>query len=342
MDRPRVAPSMLQQAANPMLKHLLCIVLLASASGGVRAAGDHADVYPSKPIRIVIGFPPGGGVDYMARLIGSKLSEHFGQPVIVDNRPGASSNLASEMAARANPDGYTLLLGVSVGLASSRSLYPKLGYDLLKDFSYISVVATGTNVLLAHPSLAAQSVAQLVSLARSKPGAIRYGSSGVASPDHLTMELLQRHTGVEFLHVPYKGGPNSVVAIAAGEVDIAFASVAAALPMIQSKRLNALAVASAKRLGALPGVPTVAESGIAEFDVTNTFGIIAPARAPDAVVKRLNAELRGIVQMGDVRAKFAAQGLEAAASTPGEFRAVIEAETEQWARVIKDARIVAN
>jgi tripartite-type tricarboxylate transporter receptor subunit TctC len=327
---------------NDMWKRLLCAAILAHASFSVWAASGTADSYPNKPLRAILGFPPGGSDDYLARIIGPKLTERFGQTVIVDNRPGAAANIGAEITAGANPDGYTLFLGPSTLLAASRSLYPKLGYDLLKDFSYISRVATGGTVLLAHPSLPAKSVSELVALAHSKPKTIPYGSAGVASLAHLSMELLQSRTGMELLHVAYKGAASNAIALTGGEVKIGFSSVAAALPMIQAKRLNALAVTTAKRLGVLPEVPTVAESGVPGYDVTITFGILAPTGTPAAVVKLLNTEIRNIVQMDDVRAKFAAQALDAVGSTPDEYRAITEAETAQWARVIKDAHITAN
>ncbi len=320
----------------------LCAALLAPASFGAWAASATAESYPSRPIRLLDGFPAGGGTDYVARIAGGKLAERFGQTVLVDNRPGAGSSIAAEITARANPDGYTLFMAVSSALASSPSLYPKLGYDPLKDFSYISLVATGTYVLVTHPSLTAKSVSELVTLARSTPRSIRYGSGGVASPIHLTAQLLQNLTGIELLHVPYKGAAPAVIGLAGGEVMVAFSSIAAAMPMIQARRLNALAVSSAKRTRALPEVPTVMESGVPGFDVTPSYGIVGASGTPATVVNLLNAEIRKIVQMDDVRAKFAAQALDAAASTPGELRSIIEAEVVQWARVIKDANIPVN
>ena len=195
-----------------MWKRLLVITILTHANYGVWAA---SGAYPNKPIRIIDGFPAGGGADYLARVIGPKLTERFGHPVIVDNRPGAGGNLGAEIAARANPDGYTLLMGVSSALAPSRGLYPKLGYDLLKDFSYVSRVATGGQILVAHPSMPAKSVAELVAIARSQPKTLRYSSAGVGSPGHLAMELLLSRTGMELLHVPYKGSPPAITALLA-------------------------------------------------------------------------------------------------------------------------------
>jgi len=327
---------------NNMWQRLLSATILACAGCSAWAASGSADSYPSRPIRIIDGFPAGGGADYLARVVGPKLTERFGQTVLVDNRAGAGGNVGAEIAARATPDGYTMLMGVSSALAPSRSLYPKLGYDLLKDFSYVSRVATGAQVLVAHPSTPAKSAAELVTLARAQPKTMRYSSAGVGSPGHLAMELLLSRSGIEVLHVPYKGSPPAVTALLAGEVQISFASITAMLPAIQAKRLNALAVSSAKRIAVLPGVPTVAESGLPGYDVASTFGLLAPAGTPAAVVKLLNAELRTILQMEDVRAKFSAQALEAAWSTPDELKTLIEAEVALWARVIKDANITAN
>jgi tripartite-type tricarboxylate transporter receptor subunit TctC len=325
-----------------MLKRFLLAAILACASCGVWGASASADAYPNKPIRVILGFSGGGGDDYLARLIGPKLTEALGQAVIVDNRPGAASTIAAEITARAIPDGYTMLLASSTPVTSGPSLYPKVGYDLLKDFSYISRIATSGNVLLVHPSLPVKTLAELVSLARSQPKMISYGSAGVASVAHLSMELLQGVSGMQLLHVPYKGAGAVVVALTGGEVTVGFSNVATALPMIQAKRLNVLAVSTAKRTSALPGVPTVAESGFPSYDVTNTFGFIAPAGTPAPVVRLLNAELRKIVQMDDIRAKCAAQAFEAVGSTPEEYAAIMKAELAQWARVIKNANISLN
>lgn len=325
-----------------MWKRLICTAILAQASFGVWAASAPAETYPNKPIRMIVGFTPGGSDDYVGRVVGARITERFGQTVIVDNRPGAGGNVGAEITARANPDGYTLSSVGSITLASSPSLYTKLGYDPLKDFSFISRVAIGANVLVANPSLPARSVTELIALARTQPKSIRYGTPGVASLGHLTMELLQSLTQMQLLHVPYKGPAPAVTAVMGGEVQIGIGASPAALPLIQAKRLNALAVTSANRLGALPEVPTVAESGFPGFQVTNNHSILAPAGTPASVIKVLNAEIRNMLQMDDVKAKFLALGLEAAGSTPEEFRAIVKAELARWTRVIKDARITAN
>ena len=323
-------------------QRMFCTTILAHAGGGVWAASASADAYPSRPLRMILGFSPGGVDDFVARNIAPKLSERLGQSVIVDNRPGAGSNLGAEITAHSSPDGYTLMLGSISTLATSRSLYPKLGYDLLKDFSFISLAAIGAQVLVANPSIPIRSVAELVALARSKPNTIRYGSAGVASSSHLTSEMLRSRAGIEILHVPYKSGGVISVALMAGEVDISFAGVASVMSLIKAKRVNALAIASANRVSALPDLPTVAESGYPGFEATNVLGIITPAGTPAAVSKRLNVEVRNVLRMDDVRAALAAQALEPAGSTPEEFRARAQADVALWARVIKDAKITLN
>jgi tripartite-type tricarboxylate transporter receptor subunit TctC len=326
-----------------MLKPLLLsIAIVAHASFGAWAATDKREAYPTKPIRVLDGFAAGGGSDYVARVIGPKITDSLGQPVIVDNRPGAGANLAAEITARANPDGYTLMLSGS-SLATAPSLYPKLGYNLLKDFEFVSLVAAGAFVLVAHPSMPAKTLPDLIAAAKAKPKTIGYGSSGVAGGGHLAMELLQsRAAGAQFLHVPYKGAGPAVVALVGGEIPLALGTTASAMPMIKAKRIHAIAVTSAKRVEALPDVPTIAESGFPGYKVTVDYGLIAPAGTPAAVVRLLNAEIGKISRMADIKAKLGLQGFEPASSTPEEFRALTKANVEMWARVIKDARITAN
>jgi tripartite-type tricarboxylate transporter receptor subunit TctC len=324
------------------IRRLLCAFTIALASGCAMAATGTTDAYPSRPIRIILGFPPGGSDDYLARIIGPKLSERVGQSVVVENRPGASSNIGAELTAHATPDGYTLYLGPVTTLAASRSLYPKLGYDLFKDFSFVTLVATQSNVLVAHPSVPAKSLAELVIFVRSKPKAVRYASQAIASGSHLAMELLKRQANIDLLHVPYKGGGPAATAIAGGEVEVGFVALSAAVPLIEAKRVNALAVTSPKRLQALPNVPTVAESGFPGFKATANFGVLAPKDTPNSIVQRLNSEIRTILRTDDVRAKFALQGMEAEGSTPQEFRASTEAYANQAARIIKEAKITLD
>ena len=325
-----------------MWKQLLFVAILTCTSFGTGAASAPTVSYPNKPIRLIDGFSSGGGSDVLGRIIGTKITERWGQPVIVDNRPGVASALAAELVARSIPDGYTLFIVVTIALAPSPSLNPKLGFDLMKDFSYISLVANSTYLLLANPSIPAKTVSELVAFTRSQPKAIRYGSNGATGPSHLTMALLQRSTGIELLHVPYRSAPAVLVAMTSGEVQIGTASLMAALPLITAKRVNVLAVTSAKRIAALPNVPTVAEAGVDGYDVSPYFGILGPTGMPANIVAQLNKEIREIVQTDDVRTKFASQGAEAGGSTPAEFKSIMQAEMVKWARLIKDAQITAN
>jgi tripartite-type tricarboxylate transporter receptor subunit TctC len=316
--------------------------LLVFAGAAMMAGNVSAASFPARPIRIVDGFPAGGGTDYLARVIAIKLTDSLGQSVIVDNRAGAASNLAAELVSRANPDGHTWFMGLTSVLAPSVTLYPKIPYNLLKDFSYGSLVATGTYALVTHPSVSAKSVQELVKLAKARPGELRYGSSGVAGPLHLAAELLKSRAGVNILHVPYKGAAPVVAAVVGGEVQVGFASVAAALPMVKANRLNALAVTSLTRAKAFPDLPTVAESGFPGFDVTPSYGILLPAGTPVDIVNQINAEIGKVLKLPDVQASYASQALEASHSTPARFRQIMEDEVNLWARVIREANIKAD
>lgn len=306
------------------------------------AAPAPAREYPQRPIRIIDGFPAGGGTDFLARVIAQKLTERLGQSVVVDNRPGAAGNIGADLAAKATADGHTLLMGLTSILAPSATLYPKLPYRLLGDFAYVTLVASGTYILVIHPAVPAKSVTELIALAKARPGQLSYGSSGVAGPLHLAVEILKSRTGADFLHVPYKGAAPVVAAVTAGEVQLGFASVAAALPLIKAGRLTALAVTSAKRARGFPDLGTIAEAGFPGFDLTPWYGLMAPAATPRAIVGRLNAEVGKVLQLAEVDSSFATQGLEASSSTPERFRQVMQAEVEQWARVIRDANIKAE
>jgi tripartite-type tricarboxylate transporter receptor subunit TctC len=294
--------------------------------------------YPSRPIRIVDGFPPGGGTDTLSRAISQKFSEAWGQPVVVDNRPGASSNLGAQIAAKSNPDGYTLFMGLIGVLAPSMTLYPKLEYNLLKDFTPVNKVASGIYVMLANVALPAKSVAELITHAKRNQGALRYSSAGVASPAHLAGELFNLRANVKMLHIPYKGGAAAAAAIATGEVQIAFSSVPAALPLVNGGKAKALAV-TPKRTVAFPGVPTIAESGLPGFELTLSYGLLAPAGTPKSVINKLNAATTKILKMPDVEARLSGLGLQPDPSTPAQFGALIKDEVQLWAKVIKEAKI---
>jgi len=316
---------------------VLVAAFVAAAQGAASLSA--AEDYPSRPIRIIDANVPGGGTDYLARVIGAQLTQRHGQPVVVDNRPGAGGNVGALVAAKATPDGYTLFMALTPAVAASPSLYSHLGYDIMKDFSYVTLVASGTFVIVVTRSSPAKTVTDLVALAKSTPGKLSYSSAGVASPLHLSGELLKRRIGIDMIHVPYKGGAPAIAAVTAGEVQVGFGSIAAALPLIQAGRLTPLAVTSARRAQAFPELPTVAESGYPGFDVTPTYGVLAPAAAAPEIVKLLNAEIGTILQSPDVRTRFASQALEPNGSTPARYRRVMQAEVEQWAKVIKDANI---
>lgn len=301
-----------------------------------------AQPYPSKPIRVIVGFTPGGNDDYVGRVFANRIQERFGQTVIVDNRPGTGGNIGVELMARANPDGYTLSSVGSITVASGPSLYTKIGYDPLKDFAYVSRMAIGANVLFVHPAVPAKTVPELVALAQAQPKELRYGTPGVASLGHLAVELLQSVTRTQLIHVPYKGPAPAATAVVGGEVQIGIGASSAVIPLVQAKRVHALAVTSPKRLGALPDVPSVAESGYPGFSVINNHGIVAPAGTPVPIVRLLNAEVRALLQNEEIRTKFPPLGLEPATSTPEEFTEIVKSELAKWTRVIKDANIKAN
>jgi len=301
-----------------------------------------AQEYPVKPIRMVDGFPPGGGTDFLSRTIGQKLTEVWGQPVIVDNRPGVSSNLGAEIAAKSIPDGYTLFMGLASVLAPSMKLYPHLTYNLLKDFTPVVLVATGAYVVLVSSTLQVNSVQDLIALAKSKPGELRYASSGVGSPAHLAGELFNLRAGINVLHIAYKGGAPAAAALATGETQLFFGSVPAAMPLMNSGKAKALAVTTRERSRGLPNVPTVSESGLPGFDITVSYGILAPSGTPNAIIAKLNAEIGRILRNPEVIDRLAVAGLEAKGGSPEQFGKLLRDEVTQWAKVIDEAKIRIN
>jgi len=296
-----------------------------------------AQSYPVKPVRIVVPWPPGGGTDIFARTIGQKMTEASRQQVIVDNRPGATGNIGAELVAKAPPDGYTLLLA-TITLATSPSIY-KLGYDPLRDLEAITLIAGVPHLLAVHPSLPAANVKALIALARSKPGQLDYASAGNGSPFHLAAELFNLLAGVKMNHIPYKGGGPAVVDTIGGQVQLTFANLLAVLPHVQGGKLRALGVTSAKRSSAAPELPTIAEGGLAGYDFSSWFGMLAPAGIPKEIVQALSTELVRILQSPDMKQRLTRDGADVVASSPGEFGAFMKSETAKWARVIKEAGI---
>ncbi len=296
-----------------------------------------AQNYPDRPIRLLVTSPPGGANDIQARTIGVKLSEHFGQQVVIDNRGGASGMIAAEIVARAPPDGYTLLAGTNSTFSVNPSLFPRAPYDTLRDFAMVSITVTTPHVLLAHHSLPVQSVQALIALARAQPGRLNYASSGSGSAFHLGMELLKTMAGIQVVHVPFKGSAQSAAAMLAGEVQMMLVGLPTGMPLAKSGKARALAVASPKRTALAPELPTIAESGVPGFGYDSWFGTVAPVRAPRAIVARLHDGYARALSQTDVRERLALLGYDVIADTPAQMAARIREETKKWAKVIRDS-----
>src|SRR6266567_3154706 len=299
------------------------------------ALGASAQVYPTRPIRLVVPFPPGGTTDILARAAAQKLTESMGQSVIVDNRPGAAGNIGSDIVAKSAPDGYTLLMCTVSTHAINPNLYAKIPYDHINDFAPVVLVAAVPNVLEVNPSLPVHTVADLIKLAKSKPGAINFASSGNGTSIHLSGELFKTMAGVDMTHVPYKGSAPALTDLIAGQVQVMFDNLPSSLQQIKAGKLRAIAVTSGKRAPALPDIPTIAESGLPGFEATSWFGVMAPAGTPASVVTRLNSEINKWLQSPEAREQLLAQGAEAAGGTSEQFAAHIRAETDTWAKVVK-------
>ena len=313
------------------LQRLAFAALSALAMAGAFAADD----YPTRPIRMIVGFAPGGGTDLTARPIAQKLSELLKQQVIVENRPGAAGNIATEQVARAAPDGYTLLMGTIAALAINPSLYGNLKYDPETDFAPVIQVVDATNVLVLHPSVRADSVRELIALAKLK--SLSAGSSGIGATGHLSIELFNLMAGVKLVHVPYKGGGPAMGDLVGGQVQLIFATTASAIPQIKAGRIKGIAVTTARRSALMPDLPTLSEAGLPGFDANNWYGIVAPARTPRAIIDLLNAEVTKILGMPDVKATLFNQGLDPAPGSPEQFGAYIRSERIKWARVIRES-----
>ncbi len=304
----------------------ICTAFITAAS---------AQTYPNRPVRIIVGFLPGGSTDIMVRLVTPGLTEAFRQQFVVDNRPGANSNIGSEAAAKSPPDGYTLL-GVSASFSINVSLYPQMGYDPVRDFAPITRIAAVHNVLVVHPSLPVKTVKELVALIKARPGQLVFASSGSGSTSHLAAELLKSSVGgLDAVHVPYRSGPPALIDLVSGQVQMLVATMPSTLPYVQSGRLRAVAVASLKRAQPLPSVPTFIESGFPGFEVSAWNAMLAPAGTPPDIVNRLNAAIVKAVHTPEIREKLLAQGAEPVGDTPEQFGAYLKSEVAKWAKVIK-------
>jgi tripartite-type tricarboxylate transporter receptor subunit TctC len=298
-----------------------------------------AQVYPSKPIRLVLPYPPGGGSDTIARPLAQKMSEGLGQQVVVENRGGAGGNIGMEAVARSAPDGYTLVFALTAQLAVNPGLYPKLPYDPVRDYAPITLLGSGGYILVVHPSLPVKSVKELVAFAKARPGQIAYSSSGNGSGGHLAVELFNNMAGIRMLHVPYKGGGPALMDMIAGQVQLLFATQLASWPHVQSGRIRALAVSTAKRPASLPDLPTVAEAGVPGFDAGVWYAVLAPAGTSREIVMRLNGEIARVLSQPDYRNLLVSNTIDPIGSPPEELARTIKSEIAKWARVIKDAGV---
>jgi tripartite-type tricarboxylate transporter receptor subunit TctC len=313
-----------------------CGLLLAMSSCA------HAQSFPSRPVRLIVPFPPGGGNDILARTVGNRLTEVIGQAVVVDNRAGAGGVIGATLAAQAVPDGYTLFLGSVGNLAQNPALKENLAYHPVRDYAAVSLLATSAFILLVNPGVPAKSVQELIALAKATPGKLDYASSGAGSSLHMAMELFRSATGTDMLHVPYKGATTIMTDVISGRVHLVFSTMPPALPHVKSGKLRALGVSTAKRATAAPDVPTIAESGVAGFDVSNWQGITAPIKTPQAIVQKLNRDLHATLKLAGMSEALAAQGLEPASGTPEEFSKLIKSELAKYTRVVKAAGIRAD
>ena len=313
-----------------------CARLAAAVVCALAAVAAHAQQYPTKPIRLICPFPPGGTTDVVARIVAQGLSEAWGQQVIVDNRPGAGAVIGTEMAAKSPPDGYTVLLGSITTHAVNPALHRKLNFDAVRDFAPVTLVVSSPQLLAVNPAVAAKNVKELIALAKAKPGQLNYASAGQGSSPHLTFELFKSATGIDIRHIPYKGTGPAITELVGGQVQAMITGVVALMPHVKSNRLRALAVTSKGRVGVLPDVPTIMESGVPNFDVSSWFGVFLPAGTPKAIVTKMNAEVRRIVEAPDVKKRLIDLGADPETNTPEQFAAYVRSERTRWAKVVQD------
>lgn len=320
----------------PLPRRLLLAALLCAAGLA------HAQGWPAKPIHLVVPFTPGGSSDILGRAIAQKLQEAWGQPVVIDNVPGAGGSLGADRVAKAAPDGYTLLLGHIGNLAVAPAIYPKLPYDPLRHFAPVAWVANVPNVLAVHPSVPAQTLPELIALAKTRPGQLNYGTGGNGSAAHLATEYLKLESRTFMVHVPYRGTAPAVTDLIAGQIQLVFTGGPAVIPFVKSGQLRALAVSSRKRLEALPNVPTVAESGYKDFEADQWYGVVAPAGTPPDIVRKLNAQINQALASAELKARLQAEGAIAMPATPEAFGMLIAREIARWKPVVQAGNIRAN
>jgi tripartite-type tricarboxylate transporter receptor subunit TctC len=312
---------------------------LALAAGALLSSLAAAQEYPTRPIRIIVPFAPGGVADNSARVIADKLGQRLNQQVIVENRPGASGNIGSEQVAKAAPDGYTLLLGFDGTMVVNPHTFPKMPFDVLRDFAPVTKLGDATLILVAHPSVPAKTVAELVAYSKTQPGGLAYGSSGTGGTPHLAGEMLKQRTGANLVHVPYKGGGQAIVDVVGGQIPLTYTAIATAQQYVKSGRLKGVATSSEKRSTSLPDVPTFIESGVPGFVVASWTGILAPAGTPKPIVDRLQREIAAVLADPEVKARYEVLGIEPVGNTPEQFAAQIRADLAKYESVVKQANI---
>ncbi|MDB5802879.1 MAG: Tripartite tricarboxylate transporter family receptor [Betaproteobacteria bacterium] len=318
-----------------MMKRLIAAAVCAGLASTCAQAQEK---YPSRQIRLLVGYAPGGATDLMARALADQLSRSLGQTVLVDNRPGATSNIASEIAAKSAPDGYTLLMG-TIANATSMTGFKHLGYDTMRDFTQITQTMTAPSVLSTAPSFPAKNLRELLALAKARPGIYSFASTGIGSSPHLAGELLKMRTGIDIIHVPYKGGSPAMTDLLGGQVTMSFMTAVSALPYLQSGKLGVIGVAAHKRMSQLPNVPTIEEGGVPDFEVSSWNGLFAPAKTPAPIVEKLWEASVAALKSPQVREKIEGEGGEPGGQTPAQFRAYVQAEIEKWGKVIKAANV---
>jgi tripartite-type tricarboxylate transporter receptor subunit TctC len=317
------------------MKYTRTLLAMSLALG---AGAIHAQSYPTRTVRIVVPYAPGGNTDFTARSVAQKLTDIFGQQVVVDNRPGGATNIGTELVAKAAPDGYTLLMG-GASNAINMSLFAKPPYDTLRDFQMISLCVQGANVLAVHPALPARNLKELIALAKSKPGQLNFSSSGIGSSNQMAGELFKVMAGINIVHVPYKGNAPAITDTIGGQVEMTFSGVPALVPHIESGRLRGIAIGSSKRFPALPNLPTFDESGLKGYEATTWFGLMAPAKTPRDIVNRVSVETDKVLKSADIRQRFMVEGLEPMGGTPESFTTFVKSEIDKYAKVVKAAAI---
>ena len=316
--------------------------LLAAATGFAIPATVLSQSYPSRAVRMLVPFPPGGPNDILGRVLAQKMSESVGQQFVIDNRGGAGGIIGTEMAAKAAPDGYTILLSGTAALSINPSLHAKLPYDPVKDFTPISLIATAPSILVSHPALPVKTVKDVIALAKQRPGQLNFASAGIGTPPHLAGELFNNLAGVKLTHVPYKGGGPALVDLLSGHVQVYFSGISSALPMVKEGKLKPIAVTSAKRTAVMPDMPTIAESGLKGYEVGNWYAILGPTALPADIVRKLNSEIVKALGSTDMKKRLEELGADPVGSTPEQLAAYMNVEIAKWAKVIKSAGIKAE